>query len=179
MSGNCPRRIGLFERNEYDTDMKLDLTKEQHRDLGIDLNNLTWKLLEHDGRTESENERMVNAAHASAYHWSVGGTAVNAARADWLVSHVYAVLGRAFSALHYAELCYEVRTEPELRDFDLAYAEEAMARAHACSGNLTAAREYYIKAKEAGDAIVDPEDRRIFQSDFRTGPWFGLLESET
>lgn len=156
---------------------KIELTLEQQRSLGIDLNNATWRLLERQGRSPIDDELMVHAAHASAYHWSIGGTGLNAIRADWLISHVYAVLGRPQQAVHYAELCYQGTQEFDATDFDLAYAEEAMARAHACSGDSAQAQNYFVRAKEAGEAIVDPEDRKIFESDFRAGPWFGLAGS--
>lgn len=154
---------------------RIELTSEQHRALGIDLNNATWRLLERQNRTPEDDEAMVNAAHASAYHWSIGGTGINHIRANWLISHVYAVLGRAAEAIRYAKLCHDGTHKLELADFDLAYAEESTARALACSGDLAEAEKFYVKAKEAGSAILDPEDRKIFENDFRAGPWFGLL----
>src|SRR4051812_28011006 len=39
------------------------------RQLGVDLFNHTWTLLEKENRTPDEDDEMVHAAHASAYHW--------------------------------------------------------------------------------------------------------------
>ncbi len=54
-------------------------------------------------------------------------------------------------------------------DWDLAYAYEALARAHALAGNAEA-EEWKAKARSAGDAIADPEDREHFDEDFATLP---------
>jgi len=155
----------------------LKLTKDQHRYLGIELNRLTWKFLEHQGRTAGEEDTMVHLAHSSKFHWSFAGTNVNAVRGDWLISHVYAVLGRSAEALHYAKLCLEGTEGEGFKDFDIAYAEEAMARALAASGDLTQANEFFQRAKQAGNAIVDPEDRMKFLSDFKAGPWYGVEDA--
>ena len=41
-----------------------------HRQLGVDLYNPTWKLLEQKNRTRDDDDEMLNATYASAYHWS-------------------------------------------------------------------------------------------------------------
>jgi len=41
-----------------------------HRQLGVDLYNATWKLLEKESRTLGEDDAMLDTTHASAYHWS-------------------------------------------------------------------------------------------------------------
>ena len=88
------------------------------------------------------------------------------------MSHVYAVLGRAEPALHHARRALELAgTEPGVRDFDVAYAYEAMARAHAVAGDAVEARRWHARAAEAGGAIAVAEDRDIFLGDFHAGPW--------
>ena len=52
-------------------------------------------------------------------------------------------------------------------DWDLAYAYEALARAHALAGN-GAAEEWKAKARAAGDEIADPEEREHFDEDYAT-----------
>ena len=58
--------------------------------------------------------------------------------------------------------------EHGLGDWDLAYAFEALARAHASPAMPTMRRRYRSLAREAGDAIRDPEDREHFDEDFAT-----------
>jgi hypothetical protein len=112
---------------------------------------------------------MLQAAHASRFHWGEAGEAgpANLARGEWQVSRVYLVLGRAEPALWHAERCLEHCERAGLDDWDLAYAYEALARAHALSGSAESAA-WKAKAREAGDAIADPEDREHFEEDFAT-----------
>jgi hypothetical protein len=145
-----------------------------HRELGRSLNGLVWQLLARTERTGDDDARMVDAAHASQYHWREAG-GPPATRGEWLVSHVYAVLGRAEPALHHARRCLELAgAEPGAADFDHAYAAEAMARALACAGDLDQAATWHTQATAAGSAITDDEDREIFTTDLTTGPWYGL-----
>ncbi len=145
-----------------------------HKELGRSLNGLVWRLLARNDRTAEDDARMVDAAHASQYHWREGGGPPGT-RGEWLISHVYAVLGRAEPALHHARRCLElVQAEPEVADFDHAYAAEAMARALACAGGLVEAASWHDRATVAGAGIADGEDREIFTGDLATGPWFGL-----
>ena len=53
----------------------------EHRRLGVDLFNGTWRLLERDDRTRADDDRMLHMAHASRFHWEQVGTATNLARA--------------------------------------------------------------------------------------------------
>jgi uncharacterized protein YndB with AHSA1/START domain len=145
-----------------------------HRAFARSLNGLVWRLLAGTGRTEEDDARMVDAAHASQYHWREAG-GPPATRGEWLVSHVYAVLGRPEPALHHARRCLELAgTEAGVADFDHAYAAEAMARALACAGDLDRAAAWHSRATAAGATIADDEDRKIFTEDLATGPWSGL-----
>ena len=60
-----------------------------HRELGRSLNGLVWQLLARADRTDDDDARMVDAAHASQYHWREAGGPPGT-RGEWLVSHVYA-----------------------------------------------------------------------------------------
>jgi hypothetical protein len=62
----------------------------------------------------------------------------------------------------------------ELQDFDLAYAEEVIARAAALSGDAETALRHRQLAEVRGAHIADEEDRTIFLGDLQRGPWFGL-----
>ena len=100
------------------------------RQLGVDLFNEVWRLME----TREDDERMLHAAHASAYHWSEAPECEpkNRARSEWQLSRVYTVLGRGEPALHHARRCLEIcEAHPEnIEDWDLPFAYEAFARAH-------------------------------------------------
>ena len=151
----------------------MEIDKKLHGQLGAALNGEVWALLETKSRSEDENRRMVHAAHASHYHWLHAGTGVNQQRGEWLISHVYAELGLADAALRHAKRCAELtRTHrDELKDFDLAYSAEALARAHAVAGNRNEALALKSRARELGDQIAGPEDKKIFDGDFAGGEW--------
>jgi len=84
---------------------------EWHKRFAVKLNNRVWELLSKPDRTEQENEEMVHASHASHFHWSKVGKPVNLQRGEWLISHVYAVLNRAESALYHAQKCLALTDE--------------------------------------------------------------------
>ena len=137
----------------------------EERQRGVDLFNEVWRLME----TREDNDRMLHAAHAMAYHWGEAPECrpENRARAEWQISRVYTVLGRAEPAIWHARRCLAHCEEAGLRDWDLAYAYEAMARASSLASTADA-DGWKAKARAAGDAIADPEDREHFDEDFAT-----------
>jgi hypothetical protein len=150
-----------------------DLTNEEqqlHRKLAVDLFNGVWELLEKPDRTKEENDTMLHAAHASRYLWGQVGTAVNLARGEWQVSRVYSVLARSEPALYHARRCLEICKENNIRDFDLAYAYEAIARALAVGGRSVESLRYQATASEAGEQIAEEDDRELFFRDLATIP---------
>jgi DNA-binding transcriptional MerR regulator len=146
------------------------LDEATHRRLGINLFNHTWTLIETADRTPAQIDEMIHCAHASRYHWSLAGTAANLARGEWQCSRVYSVLGRAEPALWHARRCVEICDENGIRDFDIAAAYEAMARALAVSGDLVAARDWAARARVAADEIANPADREPIDGDIATLP---------
>ena len=142
------------------------MTPDEHRELGVELFNKTWELLEQGAAPDV----VVDSAHASAHHWrhATGVTAANRARSQWLCSHVYAVVGRPEPALHHAERCLAlVQGSPEeMKDFDLPGAYEALARAHAVAGRSEEARRFLELGRAETAKIADAEDREHLESQF-------------
>ena len=132
-----------------------------HRQLGVELYNDAWRLLEKE-RTPEEDDELLHEAHASAYHWLKAPECEpkNRARSEWLCSRAYAVLGRPEPALHHAERCLAVvEANPENMDaFDLPFAYEALARAHLVGGAEAEGERYATVARHAGAAMTDSED---------------------
>jgi hypothetical protein len=130
-----------------------------NRQLGVDLFNEVWRLME----TREDDERMLHAAHASAYHWAEAPECEpkNRARSEWQVSRVYSVLGRADPAVYHADRCLAIceANSENMEDWDLPFAYEALARAHRVAGRDDEADRWLEKAREAGNGIADPEDR--------------------
>jgi hypothetical protein len=150
--------------------------QEAHRHFGAKLNGEVWDLLAKEDRSQSEDELMVFAAHASRYHWLQVGTGAHHQRGEWLISHVYAELGIPLAALHHAQRCQTLTEEHAdlLEDFDRAYAFEALARANAVAGDRDEALRLRKLAEEAGQAIADEESKTYFLGDLEGGNWGSL-----
>jgi len=144
--------------------MTTDDEKAIHKKYAIDLFNQTWDLIDKEERSQEEIDRMIHAAHASRYHWEIAGTELNIARGEWQVSHVYAISNRVEPCLYHAKRCLQITLENDLKDFDIAFAYEAMARACDLAGDELETAKYVELAKEAATKIKDPEDRKYFLS---------------
>ncbi len=158
------------------SEIKTYTQEEAHKHFAISTNGLVWQLLEKKGRSISDEELMIHAAHTSCYHWLRVGTGLHHQRAEWLLSHVYAEVGNASAAIKHAKHCQDLTEEyiELMHDFDFAYTHEALARAHALNGQVDEAQMYILNADIKGQAIADKEDRDIFLADFNGGNWYGL-----
>jgi DNA-binding transcriptional MerR regulator len=147
-------------------------TVTDSRLLGAQLFNEAWRLMELEGRTRDDDDRMIHTAHASRYHWGqVPGVApAHLARGEWQVSRVYAVLGRPEPALHHARRVLDHCQENGIGDWDLAFAYEALARAHAVAGDTAQARRYTDQALAAAKDIAEDNERELVLADLETIP---------
>ncbi|HLO13743.1 MAG TPA: hypothetical protein VK206_02865 [Anaerolineales bacterium] len=150
--------------------------EEAHEYFARSINGRVWQLLQMPDRSQFDNDEMLSAAHACTFHWKFVGTAVHQQRGEWLISHVQAVLGHGNEALRHAERCFALTESNReiMKDFDIAYAFEGLARAHAMVGDQKMAEEFFELARAAGSTIMDEEDRSIFMGDFESGEWYGL-----
>ena len=142
--------------------------------MGIEMNIQTWNLLERKNRNEQDDMRMVVFAQASLYHWrkSYEFEPINEQRGQYTLSRVHAILGKGKEALAYAEETSKLTIEQDLKDFDLAYSYEALARANAALGNKKECVKWLEKAQVTGTLIQREEDKKYFVSDLESAPWF-------
>ena len=140
--------------------------------LAAQLFNETWRLMEQEERTGQDDDRMIHTAYASRYHWGQVPTAPPAhlARGEWQISRVYTVLGRAEPALHHARRVLNLCQENGIGDWDLAFAYEALARAHAIAGDAGQAREFTDQALAAAQDIAEDGERDMVLADLETIP---------
>jgi DNA-binding transcriptional MerR regulator len=140
--------------------------------LAAQLFNETWRLMEQEGRSIRDDDRMLHAAHASRYHWGQvpAATPAHLARGEWQISRAYTVLGRAEPALHHARRVLDLCQENGIGDWDLAFAYEALARACAVAGDAGQAREYTDQALAAAEDIAQDGDRELLLADLETIP---------
>jgi DNA-binding transcriptional MerR regulator len=155
------------------TAIATDVDPATHRQLGVDLYNSTWALIEKSNRTDAETDEMIHRAHASRWHWGRVGTDVNLARGEWLCSRVYATIGRGEPALWHARRCVEINEAlgSEAREgWDLPAAYEAMARASFVAGDPASGALWKTKASAALAEIADADDREPIAQDLATLP---------
>lgn len=145
-----------------------------HKFMAVDCFNKTWDYMEKTDRTAEEDELMVYATMASRYHWGQIGEALNFQRGEWQISRVFAILGRGEQALHHSKLCFKLTEENDFKGFDLAFANECMARAQAAVGNKEDFEKYFKLAEEAGEKIEGQGDKDHFFKDLKDGNWFGM-----
>src|SRR5262245_48357020 len=125
---------------------------DAHKKFAVDCFNRAWTLMEKK-RTAAEDDELLHCAHASRWHWGAVGKPVNLARGEWQCSRVYAVLGRAEPSIHHAKRCLAICEQHGIRDFDIAYAHEALARAYRVARKPALRKRHLALAKKAGDAI--------------------------
>lgn len=142
--------------------------REAHKKFAVDLFNLVWNLMDKKERTIEENDKMVHATHASRFHWGEIGTPLEFERGEWQISRVYSVLKLPQQALYHAQRCLEICKSNNIRDFDIAFAYEAIARAHAIAGQKEECKKYLQLAKEAGEQIKEKGDKDYFFTELKS-----------
>ena len=145
-----------------------------HRKQSVDLFNETWNYLAKKDRTSEEEDLMVNLSHASRYHWGVrvendwDATPINLGRGDWQLSRVYAVLGDGKRAVHYGKNYLDICKKEGIKNWDLAYAYEALARGYAVADDAKNKDKYLDLAKKALDDVKDKETKDMILGDLKT-----------
>ena len=162
--------------SESESAIRKQMAEQAQETFASALNAVTWALLRKPDRTPADNEKMLYAAFASAYHFLEIGSALEQQRASWLISRVYSVLGNGQEAVSHAQRCMELTEQhaAELADFDKAFAFEAWARANAVAGKATEAAKYRKLAENAGESIEDEESRKVFTEELTSGNWHGV-----
>ncbi len=145
-----------------------------HKKFAVDCFNRIWPLLEKRDRTSDDNEMMVHLAHASLYHWLQVGLPVNEQRGEWMLARVYTVLEDKPHSLHHARRCLALTEKHDLKDYDLAYGLECMARACALNNLPVECKRYHELAEKAGEEIAEKDDQDLFMNDLISDPWFGM-----
>ena len=143
--------------------------QDWHKRFAAKANNRAWELSALD-RTAEQNQEMLDAAHASAWHWSAVGTELNRMRSTMLLAEVHALLGFGSSALRYAEEMRTYFVGRETPDWELAFTHVIHAHAASAAGAVDTHRVAYQAAKIALNAIADAEDRAIVIKTFSQVP---------
>src|SRR5262249_14989841 len=141
-----------------------------HRFFAVEGNNRAWDLAV-EKRDPAGDQELLNAAHASAWHWQVVGTELNHMRAKLLLAEVHALLGHGETALAYAE---EMRSyflgKQDPPDWELAFTHAVYAHAAHAAGRSDLHAQAYEAAEAAVAAVADEQDRAIVLETFRQVP---------
>ena len=141
-----------------------------HKQFAAAANNRAWDLAVLT-RTPAQDQEMLDAAHASAWHWRAVGTVQHRMRATMLLAEVHALLGLGKSALRHAQ---EMRSyflnESDTPDWELAFTHAIYAHAACAAGEHELHRQTYAQAQAAIKAIADDEDRSIVAQTFEQVP---------
>lgn len=140
------------------------------RYFAMEANNRAWQLAAHNRRSDSECREMLDAAHASAFHWNSVGTDLNKMRATYLVAEVHALVGFGASALALANQALSYFEGMEIPDWERAYLYAVHAHAGAVAGDTQTHTVSYGIAEAALEDVADPEDRRIVEQTFTQVP---------
>jgi len=138
--------------------------REFHRKTAVRCFNETWVYLEKKERTEQDNQKMLQLAHASRYHWGQVGTPRNKAVGDWQISRVYAALKQPHLSLLFANSSLRICKREHLPDV-LVTAYEAVARAYAVAEDQASAIKYLRLARDQLKTLdLRAGDRKVYSS---------------
>ena len=128
--------------------------------------NHAWDFIDLKVRTDEEVRQMLDAAHASSWHWRHrdDATPQNRSIADWQLSRVHALAGNGAISLDYGNLSLVTASESGL-SFYIGYAYEAIARANWVLGNLDDARTALAAAEEQLQQITADDEISLLRPD--------------
>lgn len=147
--------------NEPDFDVALG-----HRKFAAEAFNRCWDFIDMASRTDDDVRQMLDAAHASSWHWRHrdDATPQNRSIADWQLSRVHALAGNGAMALDYGNLSLVTANETGL-PFYISYAYEAIARANWVLGNLDDARTALAAAEEQLQLVTADDEISLLRPD--------------
>jgi hypothetical protein len=135
---------------------------EFHRQLATELFSHVLELLERTDRNCAENDRMIHMAHASCFHFQLGGTALNIALGEWQCARVHIALGQPDTATYHAWRYLEHAENYGLGPFHVAQAHAVLSTAFART-NLEEAAHQLGLARDTRESVSDPEELRFLK----------------
>ena len=139
-----------------------------HRYFSATCFNQAWEFIDKTDRTPSETDDMLQAAHASAWHWRQRPDCTNdkLSIGYWQLSRVYTLAGESQRAIRYGNLCLEVSQGQA--PFLVGYAHEALARAASAAGDHDTARAHLDQAWQLLSQVTDAEERGLLETDIKS-----------
>ena len=143
-------------------------TKPAHFYFSASCFNKAWELIEKADRTAQDDVQMILLAHASLWHWTQREdcTDKNLSIGYWQLSRIYALAGRADSALRYGQLCLDVSQNEQ--PFYCGYAHEALARAESLAGNRERTAAHLEQARQFVQRVESEDEKKMLLDDLET-----------
>lgn len=143
-------------------------TNSAHRYFSAHCFNSAWDLIDKNDRTTEDNERMINLAQASIWHWTQREDCSDQSMSIgyWQASRAYSLAGQPDNARRYGQMSLEKSEGGE--PFYTGYAYEALARAESVAGDKDKTSEYLGKAHEFAEKVTDAETRKMLTDDLAT-----------
>jgi hypothetical protein len=163
------RNVGREEKTVSQQPSEDSGSQSWHERFAMSCNNRAWELSAQP-RTALQDREMLDAAHASAWHWAQIGTELNRMRATMLLAEVHALLGHGAMAFSFAEEMRAYFLSRDTPDWELAFTHAIYAHAAHAAGRLAEHRAAYREATLAVRAIADDEDRAIVLDTFNQVP---------
>jgi hypothetical protein len=167
MDGRTGSIIGSEAKDETKVSNEPEFdTPLGHKKFAAAAFNHAWDLIELKTRTDDDVRQMLDAAHASSWHWRHrdDATPQNRSIADWQLSRVHALAGNGAMALDYGNLSLVTANETGL-PFYISYAFEAIARANWVLGNLDDARTALAAAEEHLQLVTSDDEISLLRPD--------------
>ncbi len=138
-----------------------------HRYFAADCFNRAWDLIEKKDRTEEDDRMMVALSYASIFHWT------NRPDCDsrklsvgyWQASRVQALIGNPREAARLGGICRSY--SQGLPPFFVAYAHEALGRAHKLMGDRAETERHLAEAQRQLVLVTDEHDRSLLEADLQ------------
>lgn len=148
----------------------LEQIADWHRWFAVECNNAAWDLIGAERRMPPDDQRMLDLAHAAAFHWGQVGTPLNRARADVALARAHALAGDAGLALAYAQQSVDYFEHNPCEEWDTVFAHGALAHAAAAAGDHERHAAHYARAHALAGRIDEAEDRAIVDADLARLP---------
>lgn len=134
--------------------------------------NATWDLLESEPWSDEDRRQLLVLAMGSRHLWECSGDSCGPEQrfaGDWLISHVASRIGEASLALRFAQAAHARVVAQGWEGWQLASAEEGLARACAALGDLVG-RDLHAQRCRVLLATLSPEDRDVIEPQLASIP---------
>ena len=147
--------------------MNAEQLEASHRHHSASFFHRCWTLLDQADRSAADEVEMEAAAWASLAHWQARTdvTPRNLSIAHWLLSRVFATLGRGEASAQHAALSPGAAGAEA--PFFVGYAWEAVARAAVVQGRAEAAEEALGCARESLAEVDDEDSATLLRRDLK------------